>query len=207
MTKQKLAGVVLDWAGTTIDHGCLAPAAVFQKIFSQRQVPVTVAQARGPMGMAKREHIQAVAALPDVARRWQETHGHAVSESDIDAMYADFLPMQKAILADYAQMIPGVTEAIEHLRSLGLKIGSSTGYTQELMQIVSPAAAQQGYTPDFVLCAEDAPRGRPAPYLLFLAAMKMDIYPMSQIVKVDDTVVGIEAIFSDVSAAVCVFFR
>jgi phosphonoacetaldehyde hydrolase len=76
---------------------------------------------------------------------------------------------------------------------MGLKIGSSTGYTRELMDVVTHSASQQGYTPDCVLCAEDAPRGRPAPYLLFEAAMRLDVYPMWTIVKVDDTLVGIEA--------------
>ena len=79
------------------------------------------------------------------------------------------------------------------LRARGLKIGSSTGYTRQLMEVVSAAATSQGYTPDCVLCAEDAPRGRPAPFLLYEAAVRLDIYPMTSIVKVDDTPVGIEA--------------
>ena len=76
---------------------------------------------------------------------------------------------------------------------MGLKIGSSTGYTQELMEVVSRLASDQGYTPDCVLCAEDAPTGRPAPYLLFEAAKRLGVYPMWSVVKVDDTTVGIQA--------------
>jgi len=76
---------------------------------------------------------------------------------------------------------------------MGLKIGSSTGYTRALMEVVSQAAQRQGYAPDCVICAEDAPRGRPAPYLLFEAAKRLDAYPMWTIVNVDDTPVGIQA--------------
>ena len=39
----------------------------------------------------------------------------------------------------------------------------------------------------------DAPKGRPAPYLLYEAAKQLDVYPMSSIVKVDDTILGVEA--------------
>lgn len=47
-------------------------------------------------------------------------------------------------------------------------IGSSTGYTQELMEIVAPIAALRGYAPDVMVCADDVPAGRPAPWLNIL---------------------------------------
>lgn len=190
---KQIKAVVLDWAGTTIDHGSRAPAMVFQEIFRQRGIPITAAQARGPMGMAKREHIAAIAALPEVRQAWTARYGQPCSEAEIDSMYADFLPLQKSTLADHCTLIPGVADAVSRLRQLGLKIGSSTGYTRELMDVVVPLAQQQGYLPDCVMCAEDAPRGRPAPYLIFEAAIRMDSYPLSSFVVVDDTPVGIEA--------------
>ena len=188
-----ILGIVLDWAGTTVDHGSCAPATVFQEIFRRREVPITVAQARGPMGMAKREHIQTITQMADVANRWQERYGTPCGEGDIDAMYEDFLPLQKEVLSDHCVMIDGVAEMAHRMRSRGIQIGSSTGYTRALMEIVEPKAAEQGYEADFVLCAEDAPRGRPAPFLLFEAAKRMDIFPMYRIVKIDDTPAGIEA--------------
>lgn len=190
---QQLKAVVLDWAGTTVDHGSRAPALVMQEIFRRRGIEISMPQARGPMGMAKRDHIAAIAALPEIAQAWQSQFGQPCNEADIDAMYADFLPLQKEVLTEHSIIIEGVPDAIAHCRDMGLKIGSSTGYTRELMEIVTPAAREQGYEPDCVLCVEDAPRGRPAPYLLFEAAKRLDVYPMWSIVKVDDTPVGIEA--------------
>lgn len=195
MTKrcQHLKAVVLDWAGTTVDHGSRAPAMVFREIFHRRGIEITAEQAREPMGMAKREHIAAITAMPEVAQAWREQFGRPCSSEDIDAMYADFLPLQKETLREHCDVIRGVADAVNSCREMGLKIGSSTGYTRELMEIVTAAAREQGYEPDCVLCAEDAPRGRPAPYLLYTAAIQLDVYPMKSIVKVDDTVVGIEA--------------
>ena len=190
---QYLKAIVFDWAGTTIDHGSRAPAMVFQEIFRRRGVEITIQQAREPMGMAKRDHIAAIGAMPDVATAWESTHGRTFADEEIDLMYAEFLPLQKETLRDHCQLIHGASKAVEQCRRLGLKIGSSTGYTRELMEVVSQAAREQGYQPDCVLCAEDAPRGRPAPFLLHEAAKRMDVYPMWSIVKVDDTPVGIEA--------------
>lgn len=188
-----LKAVIFDWAGTMVDHGSRAPAIVFQEIFKQRGIPITAAQAREPMGRAKREHIATVAAMPEVAEKWMATFSRPCNDDDIDAMYADFLPLQKSILSQHSDLISGIPEAVATCREMGLKIGSTTGYTHELMEIVSAAARQQGYEPDCVLCSEDAPRGRPAPYLIYEAAKQLDVYPLWSMVKVDDTPVGIEA--------------
>lgn len=188
-----LQAIVFDWAGTTIDHGSRAPAIVFQRVFAKHGVEITIENAREPMGMAKREHIAAIGAIASVAESWQSAHGRPFNDDDVSIMYEEFLPLQMETLHEHCELIEGAAETVNECRRLGLKIGSSTGYTHELMKVVSAAAKEQGYEPDCVLCAEDAPRGRPAPYLLHEAAKRMDVFPMWSIVKVDDTAVGVEA--------------
>jgi phosphonoacetaldehyde hydrolase len=189
-----LKAIVFDWAGTTVDFGSCAPAAVFQEIFAERGVPITAAQAREPMGRAKRDHIATIGKMPDVDHRWRLQHtGNAMNEADIDAMYAEFLPLQKQTLDWHSKVIQGVTATVDWCRAKGLKIGSTTGYTRELLNVVRALAAEQGYTPDCALGAEDAPFGRPAPYLLYECAKQLNVYPLWHMVKVDDTPVGIQA--------------
>ena len=189
----QIKGVMLDWAGTTIDFGSLAPAEVFVEVFHRAGVPVTTGEAREPMGMAKRAHIAAVLELPRVKQAWQATFGKPHSEEDIDRLYAEFIPLQKSVLAKHSKMIPGAVDVVARLAARGLRIASSTGYTRELMEVVSAEAAKQGYRPEVVLCAEDARAGRPAPWMIFRAAEMLDVYPLSQWVVVDDTVVGVQA--------------
>lgn len=188
-----IVAILLDWAGTTIDHGSRGPAAVFVEIFRRRGVDITVAEARGPMGRAKLDHIAAVAALPRVAHAWRGVHGHAPTRADVEAMYHEFLPLQREVLARETIVIPGVVEAVAACRALGMRIGSTTGYTRELMEVVAPLAAAQGYTPDVIVCADDVPEGRPAPWMNLRAAETLGAYPLHRIVVVDDTPVGIEA--------------
>jgi phosphonoacetaldehyde hydrolase len=189
-----LKAVLFDWAGTTVDYGSRAPTQVFLEIFRRRGIEITVAEARGPMGRAKRDHIATVVRVPRVAALWHERFGHAPTDADIDAMYDDFLPLQKATLAKLgAEVLPGIPEAVASLRARGLKIGSTTGYTRELMSVVAPIAAAGGYAPDVLVCSDDVPAGRPAPWMNFLAAQRLGVYPMGSILVVDDTAVGIEA--------------
>jgi phosphonoacetaldehyde hydrolase len=188
-----LKAVVLDWAGTTVDFGSRAPVLAVMEAFRRSDVPVTLEQARGPMGMAKRDHLRVMLEMPDVEHRWRQVYGRAPDASDIDRLYSQFLPLQKEILATNSQLIPGCVEAVEHCRSHGIAVGSSTGYTQELMDVLVPLAHEQGYHPDAIVCASDVSPGRPAPWMCFENARRLGVYPMEAIVNVDDTTVGIEA--------------
>ena len=189
---EHVQAVVFDWAGTTVDHGSLAPMGVFVEAFARFGVTITVDEARGPMGMAKRPHIAALLRLPRIAAAWRDKHGHAPTEADIDAVYAVFVPMNIEVAGRYADVIPGVAEAVAGLRRRGLKIGSSTGYTREIMAEVIPVAAAQGYSPDSIVCTGDTPDGRPTPFMLYKGFLDLGVWPAWSCVKVDDTEVGIK---------------
>ena len=188
-----LRAVILDWAGTAVDYGSCAPVAAVMEAFRSLGVPVSREQARAPMGKAKRDHIRAMLEEQAVASQWESKHGAGDIETAIDSVYEAFLPIQRQLLADYANLIPGCVESIQYCRDRGMKIGSSTGYTRELMEILMPLAAEQGYEPDAMVCASDMSEGRPAPWMCFENARRLGVYPPEAIVKVDDTIVGIEA--------------
>lgn len=187
----KLQAVILDWAGTTMDYGCLAPAVVFIDVFERRGVPITVEEAREPMGAHKKVHIRQIAQQTAVARRWKEVHGKPCTEDDIEAMYQDFIPRQLACLTKYSDLIPGTLEAVAAFRERGLKIGTTTGYTAEIMKLVIPEAKRLGYEPDDTVCATDVPAGRPEPWMCLVSAQKMRVFPMEGIVKIGDTLTDI----------------
>ena len=187
-----IQAVIFDWAGTMIDHGSLAPMGVFVETFAQFGVKISIDEARIPMGMAKRPHIAALMAMPRIAQAWTDTHGHAPSEADIDAVYAVFVPKNLEIITNYAELIEGAAAVVAQLRSKGIKIGSSTGYTREIMAKLLPVAAQQGYAPDSLVCTGDTAQGRPTPLMLYKNMLDLGVWPAWHVVKVDDTVVGIE---------------
>jgi phosphonoacetaldehyde hydrolase len=187
-----LQAVILDWAGTTVDYGSFAPTAVFLRLFASRGIPVTPAQVRTPMGLNKKDHLRAITQLPEVVQAWQAEYGRPCKEIDIEAMYAEFVPMQMACLTEYAEPIPGVFEAVAAFRRLGLKIGSTTGYTRDMMKVLVPEAARRGYEPDTWVCPEDVPAGRPYPWMIYLNSIRLQSYPLAGLVKIGDTVVDIE---------------
>jgi phosphonoacetaldehyde hydrolase len=143
------------------------------------------------MGAHKKEHIRRISQLPTVAKRWQEVHGKPSTDEDIEMMYQDFIPRQLDCLAKYADLIPGTAESVAAFRKRGLKIGSTTGYTGEMMKVLMAEAKQRGYEPDSTVCATDVPAGRPEPWMCFASAQNLGIYPLEAIVKIGDTLADI----------------
>ena len=189
--KGQVKMVVLDWAGTTMDYGCYAPAVVFIEVFKRKGIEITMEQARRPMGLHKRDHIKAISEQEEVAAMWQAVHGTPVTEADVDEMFADFQPLQLACLADYADLIPGALEAVAALREKGIVIGSTTGYFTEAMELLKNEAAARGYVPDNSVCATEVPAGRPEPWMVLQNMFDLGIFPPEAVVKVDDTKPGI----------------
>ena len=189
----KIAAVLFDWAGTIIDYGSRAPVEVFVSVFEAMGIPISADEARLPMGMAKREHIAAICRMPSVCDRWLSKFGSSPSERDIDSLYHNFLELQKTVLSKHTEAIPGASQVFEYLHSRQIAIGSSTGYTRELMAVVAPLAAKQGLEPAVIICADDVSAGRPKPWMIFEALQRLDRYPCHQCVVVDDTTVGIQA--------------
>jgi phosphonoacetaldehyde hydrolase len=184
--------VVFDWAGTVIDFGCMAPVSALIEVFAEEGVALSGAEARRDMGRAKLDHLRALLADPDVAPRWRALKGSAADAADVTRLYARLEPAMKAAAARAATMIPGAVETVNELRALGVKIGSGTGYTREMMGPILPLAASQGYAPDVVVCAGETPSGRPAPLMTWKALIALDAWPARACIKVDDAAVGIE---------------
>ncbi|WP_298367799.1 phosphonoacetaldehyde hydrolase [Azospirillum sp.] len=187
-----LQAAILDWAGTTVDFGCLAPAGAFMEAFARSGVEITLEQARAPMGMAKWHHIQAITRMPAVADLWTSVHGAAPTDEDVNHLYDTFLPLQVAVVEKHADVIPGAVEAVAALRARGLKIGSTTGYPRPVMDVVQRVAAEQGYSPDVVVCAGETPTGRPGPSMALRCVIELSISPVEACVKIGDTVVDVE---------------
>jgi phosphonoacetaldehyde hydrolase len=187
-----IKAVVFDWAGTTVDFGSLAPMAAFVDLFRANGIKATVEQVRIPMGLNKWDHIHAMLSMPEIGTQWEDLKGRPFMNSDVDSLLQEFIPMNKISIRLHSELIPGVVPVFRELISRGIRVGSTTGYTRELMDILVPIAEAQGYSPEMVMCAGDTPEGRPAPYMMERIAEQFGISDPSSIVKVDDTWPGIQ---------------
>lgn len=190
---RRIEGVILDWAGTTIDFGCFAPVQAFIETFKAAGIEVTMDEARAPMGMLKRDHIRAMLEMPRISSEWEEKCGRCYDENDIERLYSRFEPLLMESIAEYTNPLPGVVETVRMLRCEGLKIGSTTGYTDSMMAPVAEAAMAKGYSPDIWVTPDSTGScGRPRPYMVFKNMEALRLSSTWSVVKVGDTVADIK---------------
>lgn len=192
MSPVEIRLVIFDWAGTAIDFGCHAPTGAFVRAFAAKGVTVTPAEARGPMGVHKKDHIRAMLEAPAVAEKWRAAAGRPSTPADVDELYRLVTPMQVEAAAAHAALVPGLLDAVAWLRGRGIKIGATTGYFREAAEVCYAAAKRQGYEPDFTICADEVPGGRPAPWMVFRAMEALGVYPPTAVAKIGDTVADVE---------------
>lgn len=189
----KIQMVILDLAGTTVDYGCCAPAAAFVELFERHGISLSLEKAREPMGMNKKDHIKTLAADQWVASQWQQIHNRPFNANDLEQLYLEFIPLQLNILEKHGLLIPGTLEAQHYFHAKGIKVGVTTGYCREMMEIILTQMAKQGFEPDVSVCSSDVSNGRPAPLMAITAAQKMGIDTPEALVKIGDTEPDISA--------------
>lgn len=188
-----LTAAIFDWAGTVLDFGCIAPVAAFREAFEEAGVEISEAEAREPMGAAKREHIACILAQPPVRARWHRAKGSDPTQGDVDALYAAFLRIDEVNCAKYSALIPGVLEVVAALRARGVMIGSTTGYPRSIMDGLMPLAAAQGYAPDHCVTVSEVARGRPWPDMPLASAIALAAPDVNACAVIDDSPTGLTA--------------
>ncbi|MDR2354832.1 MAG: phosphonoacetaldehyde hydrolase [Clostridiales Family XIII bacterium] len=185
---KRIKAVIFDWAGTTVDFGSFAPVAAFGKAFAAFGLTPTIEETRAPMGMQKRAHIKTMLTGERLSALWRETKGHPWTDRDVDEIYARFEPELFAVLNAHTTPLPGVTDTVARVREMDIRVGSTTGYTTAMMEIVAASAAAAGYAPDCLVCPDEVGGvGRPYPYMLWRNLEKLRILSAGEALKVGDT--------------------
>ncbi|MES0857603.1 phosphonoacetaldehyde hydrolase [Geobacillus sp. G4] len=183
-----IKAVVFDWAGTVVDYGCFAPLEALRRCFFDKGINVSVEEIRSTMGISKLEHIRSICGIPHVQEEWKRNFGRTPTDSDVMNLYREFENILIPSLQEFSKPIDGVAAIVEKLRKKGVKIGSTTGYTSEMIEVVASEAEKYGYKPDCIVTSSDVSAGRPFPWMIYQNAINLEVFPMHHIVKVGDTV-------------------
>ena len=189
--KDRFDLVIFDWAGTMVDFGSEAPVKALIEAFAAEGIALDAVTARRDMGKSKNDHVDCLLREPTVVAAWRGRHGRPPQPGDVDLIMARLVGPMREYAARASTLIPGARATFDRLRAAGLRVASSTGYTREMMQPVLARAAEQGYTPEHLVCMGETPMGRPSPLMIYKACAELGVWPLARVVKVDDAEVGI----------------
>lgn len=185
----KYEAIIFDWAGTTVDYGCFAPVQAFMEIFKEYGIEPTMEETRKPMGMLKWDHIKTMLSMKRIREEFHRIHGRDFTDQDVDEMHEKFAANLMKILDQFSDPKEYVIDTVKYLREKGIKIGSTTGYTDAMMAIVTKEAKKAGYEPDCWFSPDSTGHvGRPYPYMIFKNMEALHISSVEKVMKVGDTV-------------------
>ena len=80
----EIPAIFLDWAGTAVDHGSIAPVNALENIFREFGMTAPRPLVRRYMGLAKKDHIRKLLEEPYVKEQWTALHHAPPQERDVD---------------------------------------------------------------------------------------------------------------------------
>jgi phosphoglycolate phosphatase len=173
--------VVFDLAGTTVADRGQVPAA-FEAALAEHGVTVTPEQVGAVRGASKR---QAIATL---------VGDGADASMRSAAIYAAFTTQLRARYAtDPPRAIAGAPETFDWLRGRGVRVALGTGFDRDITAMLLAALGWAAGVVDAVVCGDDVPLGRPAPFLIYRAMEQTDVVDVRRVAAVGDTALDLQA--------------
>lgn len=175
--------VVFDMAGTTIEDAGQVPEA-FRTVLARRGMDVSAEQLRAVRGASKRD------AIRQLVREW----GAGDVESLTESLFNEFRDhLAELFQSGGVRPIAGALETFDWLRSQNVRVALGTGFDRLTTDLIVDAVGWKDGLVDAIVCGDDVPQGRPAPYLIFRAMEHTGTIDVRQVACVGDTVLDLQA--------------
>ncbi|MET0389532.1 MAG: phosphonoacetaldehyde hydrolase [Polyangiales bacterium] len=179
--------VVFDWAGTLIDHGCIAEVSALQRVFQAAGLSLSKGQARRALGGPERELIASLLRTPALLRAFALARGREPDARDVAALHAAYLPALLDAIRERQALIDGALTSVGFLREQHIAIATTSSHGQAASDLVLACARAQGLGPDFAICADEVPAGSPAPCMIQACMQALQVQHARQVLVVGDT--------------------
>lgn len=185
----KIETVIFDWAGTLVDYGCMASVETYKDIFREYGINLKNEETRNGMGLDKVDHVRKILQIPRISKLWFENIGMEPNEGDVREINRKFEKLIIKKFEENTEPKEHVKTTIDRLRDLGIRIGSTTSYTHEMVDVLMNITRKKKIYIDLVINSEDTNgQGRPKPYMIFKNMEKLGINSVKNVIKVGDTI-------------------
>ena len=188
-----IRGCIFDLGGTIIDKYSITPLVSLKKAFFNKGINVKSSLIRRDMGLNKMEHINELCKDSLIQKQWYENYGSLISEEEKENIFKDFSKIQQKETVENMKIIPQTYNIVKQLKNMNIKIGVTTGFDKEQTDRVKSILESNGIKLDNYVSSTclDKP-GRPHPYMIYENMTKLDLDDPRRIIKIDDTITGIE---------------
>lgn len=172
--------MVCDMAGTTVRDAGQVPKA-FTSALAAHGIAVTPQAINSLRGAAKRLAILNL--IPEGGDRQMRA----------EQVYATFVQHLAQVFSGTVEAVPGARDMIDTLRSRGIRVALNTGFDRETTNLLLDALHWREGVVDAVVCGDEVPLGRPAPYMIFRCMEATGVVDVRRVANAGDTVLDLQA--------------
>jgi len=181
---------VFDLGGTIVDKYSLSPLVSLQKAFSLKKIFVPNKLIIQDMGTRKFKHIQLLCNENLINTQFRIHNDRDISTVDMESIYNDFNDIQIQHMRLYLNVIPETSYIMRYLQDHSIKTGITTGFNKEQMDIAINLLRNNHIKIDSTVSSDFI--SRPHPYMIHTNMKQLQIEDPTQVIKIDDTCVGIQ---------------
>ena len=184
---------IFDLGGTIIDRYSLTPLLAFRKAFKKYAIDLSPSLIRKDMGLNKMDHINKIFENTDIQKQWLGLNLEIADNRVRKDIFKGFSKIQAKETIERMKIIPETIGCMRYLQDNNILTGVTTGFDYEqTMRVKSLLETYNIYLDSYVssTCL-DLP-ARPEPYMIHKNMDNLDLDDAREIIKIDDTVSGIQ---------------
>tara|TARA_B110000495_G_C22899826_1_gene525055 strand:- start:32 stop:820 length:789 start_codon:yes stop_codon:yes gene_type:complete len=183
---------IFDLGGTIVDKYSLSPFLSLREAFKLNNLSVHQNLIYNDMGIEKKHHIQKILSDKHVSHNFFHNEGRFHNLDDIDNIFNDFNDIQLC-RSNVIDIIPETKDTLSYLKDNNILIGVNTGFNKKNTESIIDVLSKEGIHIDEYVSSTclDKP-GRPYPYMIQHLMDKFKIKNPKNVMKIDDTNIGIK---------------
>ena len=184
---------IFDLGGTLVDRYSLTTILSLKNAFQKNGIILNNKLIFKDMGIKKQDHITIILNDEHISWSWRHIHGRHPDINDSHRLFEEYNSIQKVRCTELMDIIPETKKTIDLLRDKGIQLGVTTGFNYHTMRLIKEKLDKNNIILDNYISSTclDLP-ARPNPSMIIENMYRFDINDPKQVIKIDDTVVGIE---------------
>ena len=126
---------IFDLGGTIIDKYSITPLISLQRSFSKKNIQIKTQLIRKDMGLDKMDHIRQLCNENNVQKQWYSKYNSFITEDEKYDIFNDFKIIMKQETKNM-ELIPHTRSCIYDLKKMGIKMGVTTGFDKEQVDLI-----------------------------------------------------------------------
>ena len=186
-------GCIFDLGGTIVDRYSFTPLLCLQRAFKGQRINIPLSMIRKDMGLSKEDHIHKLLEEKEVQKQWINKYRQRPSKADRLSLFSDFQFMQERETKLNMKVLPHTAKCISRLKKDNIVTGVTTGFDSEQMDRIKWLLESENIFLDSYVSSTclDKP-ARPEPHMIFENMKRLNLDDPRRIIKIDDTVSGIQ---------------